>query len=455
MKPELHLHIVGIGGTFMAGLARIARELGYRVTGSDTAIYPPMSTQLEELGIPVAEGYSPANLEPAPDRVVIGNALSRGNPEVEATLERGLSYVSGAQWLAEHALRDRWVIAVAGTHGKTTTASMVAWILERAGLSPGFLIGGVPCNFGVSARLGSAPFFVIEADEYDTAFFDKRSKFLHYRPRTLVLNNLEFDHADIFPDLDAIKLQFQYLLPTDPPTGRVIVNQEDANLASVLERGCWSEVEAFNGGAWQAEDLSGDASRARILADGSEVGTLEWSLPGSHNLSNALAALAAARHAGVTPDQGIAALAEFESVKRRLEVRFQGRVTVYDDFAHHPTEIRETLKAVRARANGGRVVAVLEPRSNTMRLGVHRDALAAALAGADRVDVLRPAGLDWDPAEALAPLGSAVRVSDSVDGIVDHLLGTVQDGDRIVIMSNGGFGGIHEKLVDGLQQHES
>ncbi|MEJ2105999.1 MAG: UDP-N-acetylmuramate:L-alanyl-gamma-D-glutamyl-meso-diaminopimelate ligase [Acidiferrobacteraceae bacterium] len=454
MKPELHLHIVGIGGTFMAGLARIARELGYRVTGSDTAIYPPMSTQLAELDIPVAQGYSPDNLEPAPHRVVIGNALSRGNPEVEAILERGLPYTSGAQWLAEHALRDRWVIALAGTHGKTTTASMVAWILERAGLNPGFLIGGVPRNFGVSARLGAAPFFVIEADEYDTAFFDKRSKFLHYRPRTLVLNNLEYDHADIFPDLDAIKLQFQYLLRTVPPNGRIIVNHQDANLASVLERGCWSEVEEFGGGAWQEDDPDGTARRARILVDGAEAGVLEWSVPGSHNLRNALAALAAARHAGVTPKQGIEALAEFESVKRRLEVRYQESVTVYDDFAHHPTEIRETLRAVRARSNGGRVVAVLEPRSNTMRLGIHRDNLAAALAEADRVDLFRPAGLDWDLAAAVAPLNDAVRISDSVDDIVDHLLGTVQAGDHIVIMSNGGFGGIHEKLMEGLRRQK-
>lgn len=454
MKPELHLHIVGIGGTFMAGLARIARELGYRVTGSDTAIYPPMSTQLAELGIPVAQGYSPDNLEPAPHRVVIGNALSRGNPEVEAILERGLPYTSGAQWLAEHALRDRWVIALAGTHGKTTTASMVAWILERAGLNPGFLIGGVPRNFGVSARLGAAPFFVIEADEYDTAFFDKRSKFLHYRPRTLVLNNLEYDHADIFPDLDAIKLQFQYLLRTVPPNGRIVVNHQDANLASVLERGCWSEVEEFGGGAWQVDDPDGAARHARILVDGVEAGVLEWSVPGSHNLLNALAALAAARHAGVTPKQGIEALAEFESVKRRLEVRYQESVTVYDDFAHHPTEIRETLRAVRARCDGGRVVAVLEPRSNTMRLGIHRDNLAAALAEADRVDLFRPAGLDWDLAAAVAPLNDAVRISDSVDDIVDHLLGTVQAGDHIVIMSNGGFGGIHEKLVEGLRRQK-
>jgi UDP-N-acetylmuramate: L-alanyl-gamma-D-glutamyl-meso-diaminopimelate ligase len=454
MKPELHLHIVGIGGTFMAGLARIARGLGYRVTGSDTAIYPPMSTQLAELDIPVAEGYSPHNLEPAPHRVVIGNALSRGNPEVEAILERGLPYTSGAQWLAEHALRDRWVIAVAGTHGKTTTASMVAWILERAGLNPGFLIGGVPRNFGVSARLGAAPFFVIEADEYDTAFFDKRSKFLHYRSRTLVLNNLEYDHADIFPDLDAIKLQFQYLLRTVPPSGRIIVNHQDANLASVLERGYWSEVEEFGGGAWQVDDPDGSARHARILVDGAEAGVLEWSVPGSHNLSNALAALAATRHAGVTPRQGIEALAEFQNVKRRLEVRYQESVTVYDDFAHHPTEIRETLRAVRARANGGRVVAVLEPRSNTMRLGIHRDNLAAALAEADRVDLFRPAGLGWDLAAAVAPLNDAVRISDSVDDIVDHLLGTLQAGDHIVIMSNGGFGGIHEKLVEGLRREK-
>ncbi len=453
MKPELHLHIVGICGTFMAGVARIAKQLGYRVTGSDAQVYPPMSTQLAELGIPVAEGYAAANLEPAPQRVLIGNALSRGNPEVEAVLDRGLSYTSGAQWLAEHVLHDRWVIAVAGTHGKTTTSSMVAWILEQAGLKPGFLIGGVPRNFGVSARLGTAPFFVIEADEYDTAFFDKRSKFIHYRPRTLVLNNLEYDHADIFPDLDAIKLQFQYLLRTVPASGRVIVNGDDSALASVLDRGCWSQVESFgDAGTWRAEELSADASRARIRVDGAEAGVLQWAIPGEHNLRNALAALAAARHAGVPPQAGIEALASFESVKRRLEIRYANQdITVYDDFAHHPTEIRATLEAVRARANGGRLVAVLEPRSNTMRMGVHRDALAQALAGADRIELLRPANLGWDLEAAVAPLGAAVRVSDSVGDIVTHLLESVSAGDHIVIMSNGGFGGIHEKLVAGLR----
>jgi UDP-N-acetylmuramate: L-alanyl-gamma-D-glutamyl-meso-diaminopimelate ligase len=455
MSPQQahHIHIVGICGTFMGGLARIARELGYRVTGSDAQVYPPMSTQLAELGIPVAEGYSAANLDPAPDEVVIGNALSRGNPEVEAVLDRGLAYTSGAQWLAEHVLRDRWVLAVAGTHGKTTTSSIVAWILEQAGLQPGFLIGGVPRNFGVSARLGETPFFVIEADEYDTAFFDKRSKFLHYRPRTLVLNNLEFDHADIFPDLEAILLQFQYLLRTVPASGRVIVNGDDANLSSVLHRGCWSEVETFGSeGDWQVEAINADASGGRVRIGGNELGVLQWEVPGEHNLRNALAALAAARHAGVAPETGLAALASFAGVKRRLEVRYSSQdITIYDDFAHHPTEIQATLKAVRARANGGRVVAVLEPRSNTMRMGVHRDTLAQALSGADRVELFRPTDLGWDLAEAVEPLGASVRVSDSVDRVVADLLQTLQAGDHVVIMSNGGFGGIHEKLVAGLQ----
>jgi UDP-N-acetylmuramate: L-alanyl-gamma-D-glutamyl-meso-diaminopimelate ligase len=453
MSSQQHLHIVGICGTFMAGVARIAKELGYHVTGSDAQVYPPMSTQLAELAIPVAEGYGAANLDSAPDQVVIGNALSRGNPEVEAVLDRGLAYTSGAQWLADNVLRDRWVLAVAGTHGKTTTSSMVAWILEQAGLQPGFLIGGVPRNFGISARLGAKPFFVIEADEYDTAFFDKRSKFLHYRPRTLVLNNLEYDHADIFPDLDAILLQFQYLLRTVPAIGRVLVNGDDTNLASVLDRGCWSEVETFGShGDWQVEPLNAEASRGRVVLNGGELGELQWDIPGEHNLRNGLAALAAARHAGVTPEAGLAALTSFAGVKRRLEVRYSSQdVTVYDDFAHHPTEIRATLKAVRARADGGRVVAVLEPRSNTMRMGVHRDTLAQALSGADRVELFRPSNLGWDLGEAVAPLGASAHVSDSVDGLVADLLQDLRPGDHVVIMSNGGFGGIHEKLVAGLQ----
>jgi len=433
----------------MGGLALLAREQGHVVTGSDASVYPPMSTLLNEQGIDITEGYSAANVAEATDLFVIGNAMSRGNPEVEAILDSGKAYISGAQWLAENVLADRWTIAVAGTHGKTTTASMVAWILETAGLSPGFLIGGVPINFGVSARSGSAPFFVVEADEYDTAFFDKRSKFVHYRPRTAVLNNLEFDHADIFPDIDAIKTQFHHLVRTVPASGRLVVNATDVALKQVLDRGCWSECETFAGeGQWQAKPLQPDCAAFDVLFEGAMLGQVQWRLIGEHNMSNALAAIAAARHAGVSPVDAISALGAFKNAKRRLEVRFQQRgITVYDDFAHHPTEIEATLSALRNCVGDGRIIAVVEPRSNTMRMGVHQAALADALAKADAVELFKPATLNWDVAEIVATGGGKIVTSDSIEFMVDRLAGMAQSGDNIVIMSNGGFGGLHEQLI--------
>jgi UDP-N-acetylmuramate: L-alanyl-gamma-D-glutamyl-meso-diaminopimelate ligase len=394
----MYIYILGIGGTFMGGVAVLARALGHRVAGSDAKVYPPMSTQLEAEGITLREGYDPVHLDPAPDLVIIGNALSRGNPAVEHVLDRGIPYASGAQWVAENVLQGRWVLAVAGTHGKTTTTSMLAWILEYANLKPGFLIGGVPENFGVSARLGDEPFFVIEADEYDTAFFDKRSKFVHYRPRTAILNNLEFDHADIFPDIAAVRRQFHHLVRTVPGSGLLVTNGADAQLVETLTMGCWSRVENFGvDDGWHAESLLPDGSRFRVLFQDKEQGMVEWDLIGKHNVLNALAALAAARHAGVPVKTGCAALKEFRNVKRRMEVRGTVRgVTVYDDFAHHPTAIHTTLDALRARVGGKRIVAVLEARSNTMRMGVHRAELGPALAGADQVILFQPTEFQWD-----------------------------------------------------------
>ncbi len=367
----MHIHILGICGTFMGSLAVLAKEAGHRVTGSDANVYPPMSTQLEAQGIELTQGYDPAQLDPAPDLVVIGNALSRGNPAVEYVLDQGLPYVSGPQWLAEHVLQGRWVLAVAGTHGKTTTTSMLAWVLEHAGMSPGFLIGGVPQNFGISARLGGTPFFVVEADEYDSAFFDKRSKFVHYRPRTTILNNLEYDHADIFPDLAAIERQFHHLVRTIPSSGLIIHPIAETALVRVLQMGCWTPVQTTGaGGQWQARLLAEDGSRFEVRFDGEVQGTVNWELTGQHNVANALATLAAARHVGVVPAMGVAALSEFRSVKRRMEKVAEVRgVTVYDDFAHHPTAIATTLQGLRARVGGERIIAVIEPRSNSMKLG--------------------------------------------------------------------------------------
>jgi len=452
----MHIHILGICGTFMGGIALLAREMGVRVSGSDAGAYPPMSTQLEEQGIVLHEGYAPDQLSPAPDQVVIGNALSRGNPAVERVLNERLSYTSGPQWLAEHVLADRWVLAVAGTHGKTSTASLLVWILEYAGLSPGFLIGGIPANFGVSARLGSAPFFVVEADEYDTAFFDKRSKFVHYRPRTLVLNNLEFDHADIFPDLAAIKRQFHHLVRTVPGNGLIIENADDASLTEVLAMGCWTPREAVSLGgheaAWQVRRQSTDGSRFDVLLDGVPSGTVNWPQIGEHNMHNALAAIAAARHVGVPVSMAIEALAEFQGVKRRMEVR--GRingVTVYDDFAHHPTAIATTLQGLRNQVGSARILLVLEPRSNTMRMGVHSETLAASMQEADRVWMHEPGDLAWSLSDMARASGVPTSVSGSVQDIIDEVVREARSGDHILVMSNGGFGGIHERLVIGLQ----
>jgi UDP-N-acetylmuramate: L-alanyl-gamma-D-glutamyl-meso-diaminopimelate ligase len=451
----MHIHILGICGTFMGGIALLARALGHRVTGSDANVYPPMSTQLEAAGIGLMEGYDPAHLDPPPDQVVVGNAMSRGNPAVEYMLERGLRYTSGPQWLAEHLLQDRWVLAAAGTHGKTTTASMLAWILEHAGLRPGFLIGGVPRDFGVSARLGDAPFFVVEADEYDTAFFDKRSKFVHYRPRTAILNNLEMDHADIFDDLAAIQRQFHHLVRTIPGNGLIVHPGEGAALAEVLAQGCWTPRESLSlvdrGTHWSVNDMSGDAGRFDILLGGKPVGTLQWGQQGRHNAANALAAIAAARHAGVPPSVGIEALSRFQGVKRRMELRGEvGGVSVYDDFAHHPTAIRTTLDGLRAQVGERRILAILEPRSNTMRMGLHKDRLADALQPADQVWVHVPADLGWDARSALAGLDGRLHVDGAVEDIVAGAVAEAGAGDCILVMSNGGFEGIHQRLLDAL-----
>jgi len=461
----MHIHILGICGTFMGGIAAIAKQAGHTVTGCDANVYPPMSTQLEQLGITLTQGWDPAQLEPRADIYVIGNVVSRGNPLMEAILDRGLPYVSGPQWLAETVLRSKWVLAVAGTHGKTTTTSMLAWILADAGLDPGFLIGGVPENFGVSARLTDSPFFVIEADEYDTAFFDKRSKFVHYRPRTAILNNLEFDHADIFADLAAIQTQFHHLVRTVPASGLLVVNGRDPQLATTLERGCWTPVERF-GSADGWDCVAAEGSAAQVTADrpaatasapvwsvrlaGREVASLRWDLPGAHNRMNALAAIAAARHAGVAPEVAVDALARFRNVKRRLEVRGTVRgVTVVDDFAHHPTAIRETLAALRERVGRGRVLAVLEPRSNTMKQGVWQDELASSLADADAV-FCYTCGLGWDAAGALSPLGARLTASDELGTLVAAIVRESRQGDTLLVMSNGGFDGIHGKLLQAL-----
>ncbi|SMF94952.1 UDP-N-acetylmuramate: L-alanyl-gamma-D-glutamyl-meso-diaminopimelate ligase [Methylomagnum ishizawai] len=454
----MHIHILGICGTFMGGLAILAKQLGHHVTGSDQNVYPPMSTQLAEQGIRLMSGYSPANLSPQPDLVVVGNAVSRGNPEVEAVLNLGLAYTSGPQWLYNHALKGAWVLAVAGTHGKTTTTGMLAHILEQAGLNPGFLIGGVPLDFGVSARIGGRRYFVVEADEYDTAFFDKRSKFVHYRPRTAILNNLEFDHADIFPDLAAIQRQFHHLVRSIPGNGLIIAPAWDDNLAEVLRMGCWTPVahtapaESAHKAAWRYRLLSPEGGRFLVFHDGNECGTVEWGLTGRHNVHNALAALAAAQHAGVDPVQAIPALCGFKSVKRRLEIRAcVNGITLYDDFAHHPTAIATTLEGLRARVGTERIIAVLEPRSNTMKLGVHAATLADSLRSADHAIIYQPQDLGWDAAAATQ--GAAhISVSASHEAILDRLARDCRPGDHLVFMSNGGFGGIHAKTEARLRQ---
>lgn len=457
---DMHIHILGICGTFMGGIALLARELGFKVSGSDQNVYPPMSTQLEESGITLTEGFEPSQLfppkEPQPNLVVIGNALSRGNPAVEYVLEKGLPYTSGPAFLADYLLKDRWVLAVAGTHGKTTTASMLAWILEYANLTPGFLIGGVPQNFGVSARAGKNPFFVVEADEYDTAFFDKRSKFVHYRPRTVILNNLEYDHADIFPDIESIERQFHHLVRTVPGNGLIIAPENDVHLQKVLSMGCWTAVESLTSNGdkgWRAELLHADGSTFKVFIDGKHQGTVNWSLIGEHNVSNALAAIAAARHAGVPVKHAIDALTTFKNTRRRMEVRgVVNDITIYDDFAHHPTAIKTTLEGLRAKVNQQRIIAILEPRSNTMRLGIHKETLAPALESADEVLIYSPADLSWDMRKVTDQLGGQALLFDSIDAIVDHIRQTAKKDDHILIMSNGAFGGLHDKLLHSLQE---
>ena len=448
----MHIHILGICGTFMGGLAALAREAGHRVTGCDAGVYPPMSDQLRALGIELIEGYGAEQLALQPDLFVVGNVVSRGNALMEAILDAGARYTSGPQWLAEHVLQGRHVLAVAGTHGKTTTTSMLAWILEDAGLKPGFLVGGVPQNFGVSARLGEGSSFVIEADEYDTAFFDKRSKFVHYRPRTAILNNLEYDHADIFADLAAIETQFHHLVRTVPASGRLVVNAREEALGRVLERGCWSDVVRFgvrgDAPGWRAR---GEPHAFDVLKSGMQVARVEWGLLGEHNQMNALAAIAAAEHVGVTPEQSAAALARFESVKRRLELRGQAAgVTVYDDFAHHPTAIRTTLDGLRRKVGPDvRILAVFEPRSNTMKLGTMKALLPWSLEEAD-LAFCHSGGLGWDAAEALAEMGERAVVADRIDTLVQKILRAARPGDQVLCMSNGSFGGIHAKLLEAL-----
>lgn len=459
----MHIHILGICGTFMGGVAVLAKAAGHKVTGCDAGVYPPMSTQLQEQGIELIQGYDASQISLNPDLYVIGNVVSRGNPLMEEILNRGLPYVSGPQWIGEHILNNRWVLAVAGTHGKTTTTSMLAWILEDAGMSPGFLIGGVPMNFGISARLNGgvdSPFFVIEADEYDTAFFDKRSKFVHYRPRTAILNNLEFDHADIFQDVSAIETQFHHLVRTIAGNGKVIANRTSPSLAAVMERGCWSEQEWFGGeqgDGWTMKDAGDDSFD--VYFNGGLQGRVQWELTGEHNRLNAVAAIAAARHAGVAPAVAIDALSRFRNVKRRMECRGVVQdVHVYDDFAHHPTAIATTIAGLRRKIQqkGERILAVLEPRSNTMKLGVMKQALPQSLSDADLVfgygATSGKNALDWDLAETLGPLGDKAQAFDDLGRLADAVAAAARPGDHVLIMSNGGFGGIHQMILDRLGQ---
>ncbi|MCL2917388.1 UDP-N-acetylmuramate:L-alanyl-gamma-D-glutamyl-meso-diaminopimelate ligase [Shewanella litorisediminis] len=446
----MHVHILGICGTFMGGLALLARAMGHKVTGSDANVYPPMSTQLEEQGIELIQGFDPVQLESEPDLVVIGNAMSRGNPCVEAVLNKGMAYTSGPQFLRDHILPGRWVLAVAGTHGKTSTSSMLAWVLEHCGYEPGFLIGGVPQNFGVSARLGNSPFFVVEADEYDSAFFDKRSKFIHYQPKTLVINNLEFDHADIFDSLADIQRQFSHVIRTVPGCGKVIWPKDSKAVAEVIDKGLWSEQETFShqqGADWSVRPLAADGHQFEVLFGGEVQGVLDWQLIGSHNMENAVMAIAAARHVGVAPAAAIEALSGFMPPKRRLELIGEvGGVSLYDDFAHHPTAIETTLKGLRAKVGNARIFVVLEPRSNTMKRGVHKDTLALSMALADEAFLYQADNIGWDIRDAMAQAPLPVDVDYDIDSIVAKVAARVQSGDQLVVMSNGGFGGIHGKL---------
>lgn len=456
-----HIHIVGICGTFMGGIAAIAKASGFKVTGCDANVYPPMSTQLEAMGIELIQGFDASQTELNPDIYVIGNVVKRGTPLMEAILDQGLPYISGPQWLSENVLHKHWVLAVAGTHGKTTTASMLAWVLEYAGLAPGFLIGGVPENFSVSARLpqktvqdpqSDSPFFVIEADEYDTAFFDKRSKFVHYRPRTAILNNLEFDHADIFKDLAAIQTQFHHLVRTIPSNGLIISNGKEQNLKDTLALGAWTPVEQFaSNDGWHSQDINADG-HFDVYFKNDKVGLIQWDLMGEHNRQNALATIAAARHIGITPQIACEALSQFKNVKRRMEIKgIVNDITVYDDFAHHPTAIDMTIAGLRARVGDKRIIAVLEPRSNTMKLGTMKAALPESLKEADLV-FCYSGGVDWDVADAMTPLKEKVQTLVDFDALLTALKNTAQKGDHILIMSNGGFNGIHNKLLDILKK---
>ncbi|GIU06833.1 MULTISPECIES: UDP-N-acetylmuramate:L-alanyl-gamma-D-glutamyl-meso-diaminopimelate ligase [unclassified Shewanella] len=456
----MHVHILGICGTFMGGLALLARAEGHKVTGSDANVYPPMSTQLEEQGIELIQGFDPSQLgsneDDAPDLVVIGNAMSRGNPCVEAVLNRGIKYTSGPQFLAEHILPQRWVLAVSGTHGKTSTSSMLAWILEDCGYEPGFLIGGVPQNFGVSARLGGSPFFVVEADEYDSAFFDKRSKFVHYQPRTLVINNLEFDHADIFDDLKAIQRQFNHVIRTVPGEGKIIWPADANSVQQVIDMGCWSEQETYhlsaNQQGWYAVNLTEDGHKFEVFFDGESQGILDWQLIGQHNIENAVMAIAAARHVGVKPEAAIAALTQFAPPKRRMELLDTvNGIEVYDDFAHHPTAITTSLSGMRARVGEGKVTVILEPRSNTMKSGVHKDTLANSLSLASNAFLYQAGNIDWDISAAMSSASVPVEVLFDIDEIVDKVAAQATSTDTIIVMSNGGFGGLHQKLLAKLR----
>jgi UDP-N-acetylmuramate: L-alanyl-gamma-D-glutamyl-meso-diaminopimelate ligase len=458
----LKIHILGICGTFMGGIAVLAKQAGHEVSGCDANVYPPMSTQLEEQGISLCEGFKAEDIPDDVDEVVIGNAMSRGNEVVEFVLNNNILYSSGPEWLSKNVLNKRWVLAVSGTHGKTTTSSMLAWMLQYAGLEPGFLIGGIPANFGLSARIGDDPFFVVEADEYDTAFFDKRSKFVHYHPRTAVLNNLEFDHADIFENLDAIKKQFHHFIRTIPGDGLIVKNGDDKNIQSVIDLGCWSQVAAFHQqhddnhreDDWSIGKTSSDGKNFEVLLDGKVVASVSWSLNGLHNRMNALAAIAAAQHAGVPVELSCEALKDFKGIKRRLEIRGAvNDITVYDDFAHHPTAIEGTLAAMEEVKGDGRVFAVLEPRSNTMRMGVHKDSLSDSLQGADEICLYQPDGLDWNLDDVISQSAVTAKIFSSTDKIIEHIQAQAKSGDHILIMSNGGFEAIHQRLLDAMSEN--
>ncbi|WP_299728453.1 UDP-N-acetylmuramate:L-alanyl-gamma-D-glutamyl-meso-diaminopimelate ligase [uncultured Endozoicomonas sp.] len=455
----MHIHILGICGTFMGSLAILARELGFQVSGSDQNVYPPMSTQLEEQGISLFQGYSADHLNPSPDLVVIGNAMKRGIPAVEYVLEKGLPYVSGPEFFSRYIAPERWVLAASGTHGKTTTSSMLAWILEHAGMSPGFLIGGIPADFGISARLGDTPFFVIEADEYDTAFFDKRSKFVHYHPRTLIINNLEFDHADIFDDLSSIQRQFHHLVRTIPGSGRILFPASVTAIDEVMDMGCWSEQESLGGenSLWQVRNASASGNQFDVFYKGAFAGKVNWQQEGQHNLENALAAIAAAHHVGVIPEIACEALSVFQGVKRRMELidEIDG-IRIYDDFAHHPTAIATTLAGQRALlGEDANIRVIIEPRSNTMKMGIHQQSLIDSTAQASEVIWFKPEGLDW-PLEALAAKSPVLsKVLDSTEAIVRYITESVEAGDHLLIMSNGGFEGIHGRIAQRLKDRSS